>query len=127
VVVVISLVLSRPIVLRGVRSATILLGVALLSSAIVTGMSLYKGFWVYERQWLGGLALGTVALVWLFAEANKATTSKGNLLRWVPTALFVLLISGGFISAVITQFQALNRYQVEQAAIVDDGRTPAEF
>jgi hypothetical protein len=127
VVVVISLILSRPIVFSGVRNATVLLGVALLSSAIVTGMSLYKGFWVYQRQWLGGLALGIVALVWLFAEANKATTSKGNLLRWVPTALFVLLISGGFLSAVINQVQALNQYQVDQAALVDDGRTPAEF
>jgi len=122
-----SLLLVRPVVLRGVRNAIVLLGVALLSSAIVTGMSLYKGFWVYQRQWLAGLALGTIALVWLFAEANKATTSKGNLLRWGPTALFVLLISGGFITAVINQVQTLNQYQVDQASLADDGRAPADF
>jgi hypothetical protein len=111
----------------GLLDSIALLAVALFSSAFVTWLSLYRGFWVYERQWLGGLAIGVIALVWMFGELWRYARSNNNFVLRILVYSFVSLTVVTALFAMRNQVEALMSYQQEQKKIVDDGREPIDF
>lgn len=45
----------------------VLLSFGVFSTLAFSLLSLYRSYWIIQRQWLGGIALSTVVIIWLVA------------------------------------------------------------
>ena len=49
----------------------VLLGLGVFSTTVISLVSLVRSYWIVQRQWLGGIAFATIAIVWLIALLSK--------------------------------------------------------
>lgn len=122
-VVVISLSLGR---FRGVgrlAAPLALLFLAVGSSFVVSLASYLRDYWIMERQWVAGIALGSVALVWFFAELYKAGSRTDSWALRVPAFVFAALALISCYGAVQGQISMLQSYREAKLALESDTRT----
>jgi hypothetical protein len=101
---------------RALASPAALVAVGLASSVIVTLASVSRSYWVFPRQWVAGMSLVALGLVWLFAEIDGAARRSSSWRLLVPSVLFRALVVASFILALAGQATALVRYQQQWQA-----------
>ena len=82
---IVSVVLLLPVIFRAAGRRfwppLTLLALALASSGAFSALAYWRSYWILGRQWVAGLALATLAVVWLLAETYKLAVASG---RWAP-------------------------------------------
>ncbi len=112
--VVVVLALSR---FRGGLEvvAPLVLGVlALGTSFVVSAASYLSDYWILQRQWVAGIALFAVAVVWFIAQLSK---SSGGRFRWVgslPAVLVSAVVVVGLGNVWTGQMDRLASYAQQQ-------------
>mgnify|MGYP000748145589 CR=1 FL=1 len=121
VLTVIALILNHRM-WRSWIAPLVLLSLALLSSVGLSALSISRGYWLFDRQWVAGMALGAVALTWLFGELWKITADKLAVVR-VAVVGFVLLTALGAVQSVANVVSARQVWSKQQETFATD---PAE-
>jgi hypothetical protein len=104
-----------------------LIMLALLSSAAVSYASYYRTYWIMNRQWVAGVALASVAMVWLYGEMHQMARQENSFVLDIPVALFAGL---GLITALSVgqnQVSVLRGYQEASAVFAADNRSISEL
>jgi hypothetical protein len=70
----------------------VLLGLGIFSTTAISLLSLARNYWIIQRQWLGGIAFATIAIVWVVALLSKRVGKPG-----VKMSLIVSVVSAGVI------------------------------
>jgi len=123
ILVVAVLALNR---FRGVLSlvAPVALGaLALGTSVAVSAASYLNDYWIIERQWVAGIALFAVAVVWFTADIF---TSAAGGLRWIsalPGVAVGLVVVQGLVGVWESQTDQLASYAEQQEQIAADSRS----
>jgi len=100
------------------------LGVA--SSLLLTYLSISRNYWIFERQWLPGIALCAVAIAWFAAELFRQTGRK-NLLAWISAyAIAVVYLTGAYNTTRAIQGWSVG-WQEQQIAFNEDQRSIEEL
>ncbi len=122
-VVVFSISLARFRGIGRLAAPLVLLLLAILSSLVVSLASYLRDYWIMERQWVAGIALGSVALVWFFAELYKAGSRTDSWALRVPAFVFAALTLVSCYGAVQTQISMLQGYREATMVLESDTRT----
>jgi hypothetical protein len=89
---------------QALAAPVVLTVVGLLSTAIVTAMSVIRSYWVFDRQWVVGMAFATLGSIWLLGRIWEMANSKGSII-WRLTILgLVALILANATLALTTRF-----------------------
>lgn len=94
-----------------VRPPAVLIGVGLLTSVVFTMMSVMGNYWVFMRQWIAGIALVTLGVVWLLAAAWKASVAP----EW-PSRIAATALAGLIVISAVSELSAAVSRNIEQAA-----------
>jgi hypothetical protein len=105
----------------------ILLTMALLSTLTLSALSYLQGNWVLQRQWLDGIAITSLALVWWIGELGKSIDKRKKILHFAVAAGFIGLAKLNAYEPIKAQIQGIaNRGQVWDVYANDD-RSPKEL
>lgn len=102
----------------------IVMGVA--SSVFLTYLSYRSAYWILERQWVAGMALTTLAVVWLYAQWWRDVRERSTLDK-LPVIVYLGLLSSALLAAATTQLQLTMDRQQEWSTFINDTRTVQEF
>jgi hypothetical protein len=96
------------------------------TTAVLSALSYSRGYLALDRQWLGGIALGTIAVVWLMAELQRAAGHAGSVVWRVPVVAFMLVVvvGGGF--ALVGQVRQILFYRGLWSVLEADVRSGSE-
>ena len=75
---------------------------ATLTSVIATYLSYRSLYYVFERQWVAGMALTAIAATWFFAEWWR-NVGAGARVRRIPAVIFVGLVIVSFVISSASQ------------------------
>ncbi len=131
--VALSLITLVVLLVRRFRGAApllpplVLLVLALLSSAAVSALSAMRTYWILERQWVAGIALAAVAMVWFFAELHRMARASGSKWLRVPVFFFVILTLVVGARALSTGISTMQDQRAAQVVIAADTRTVEEI
>jgi hypothetical protein len=114
------------------RAARLLLPIVLLilglaSSLLISYLSYIRDYWIFERQWIGGVALCLLAMVWLFGELWNAGSGSRLWWRRIPSAIFVVLIAVGAVTSVRASVEARSTWAEANAEFAAEARSPEEI
>lgn len=81
--------------------ALVLLTAGIATSALFSLLSVRQSYWIVPRQWVAGMALASVAIVWFFAEFSRTNHQY-----------FARITTGFFTVTIIlaAAFSLVNRY-----------------
>lgn len=90
---------------------TVLLGLALMSTMVLVFLSLAQTYWIVQRQWLGGMALATIATVWMIAILfqNRPRPRLNFASVIALTATIVIALNAG--QSIVYQYQAIRTHE----------------
>lgn len=104
--------------IRALIAPVVLVFTGLVSSAFLSLISISNGYWLFERQWVGGIALCAVGLSWLSAVLWTESERFRALPRTLSAALVISFISGTVMSvSVAFENQQIWREQSREFAI----------
>jgi hypothetical protein len=118
VLTVIALILIRQM-WRSWIAPVVLLGLAVLSSIGLSVLSISRGYWLFDRQWVAGMALSAVALTWLFGELWKVS-SGAFAVRRVAVVGFVILTTWGAVQSIGNVVSATQVWAEQQETFTGD-------
>lgn len=95
--------LARRYMAREVDMALVLVILGTMSSVVISILSISRGYWLFERQWVAGIALVTIGLVWFFASTLRAGQRNESLALLVPGFLFLVVVSIGALQSLINE------------------------
>ena len=105
----------------------VLLILGLVSSLLISYLSYIRDYWIFERQWVGGVALCLLAMVWLFGELWKAGAGSRLWWRRIPSSIFVVLIAIGAVTSVRAEVDARSTWAESNAKFAAEARSPEEI
>lgn len=111
---------------RGVWNlvAPVALGVLAVGTSVAVSLASYlNDYWIIERQWVAGIALLAVAVVWFTAEIFTAAPGR---LRWVsavPGLALGLVVVQGLVGVWESQIGQLGSFAEQQEQIAADSRS----
>jgi len=132
VILAISLLIVIPFLkptknIRALIPPLLLLLFGIGSTLIISFASYARNYWIVERQWIAGISLAILALVWLFAELwRQSAGSRLNWKKW-PSLLFVLIV---LVSAFTTTRATLHdwtAWRTQQVEYQSETRTPEQI
>lgn len=94
-----------------------LLAAGLLSSTATTLLSIVRSYWVFPRQWVAGIALVALAIVWLFSVIHQASERQPSLVLRAPTVVFRAVVVAALLLAMVEQARLLASYRVQWESI----------
>ena len=104
--------------------APLVLGVLALGTSIaVSAASYLSDYWILQRQWVAGIALFAVAVVWFLAQLSKSSADR---LKWVASLPGVLLGSAvvfGLGNVWTSQTNQLVSYAQQQRELTLEQRS----
>ena len=75
----------------------------------VTAISAMRSYWVFDRQWVGGIALASLGFSWLVAAGWTALAERGDararLLR-LPVLIVVAVVAANAVLALTARWAA---------------------
>jgi hypothetical protein len=80
----------------------LLFAAAVASSAAATYLSVRSQYFVFERQWVAGMALAAIALTWFFGEWWRNVRHRPRILA-APVVVYLGLVVVSFTISVATQ------------------------
>jgi hypothetical protein len=118
---------------RKLAAPAVLFGLAVLTSVLFSTISVLNSYWVIERQWIAGLAVGTVAVVWFLAQAAASLRlRRATFWRWAVFAVSAYAAVTG-AREVIVSLPSLpawrSSWDVTRAEVPSDAatRTPSSL
>lgn len=105
----------------------VLLWIAVGSTVAISALSLINEYWIIQRQWLAGVALAPIAVVWALAKLWR--TPAGSALPWAKgvAALAVGLIGAQFALAVSQGIDQVWNHSAAFASFHEAVGTPDEI
>ena len=100
---------------------------AALSSLGVSVLSITRGYWIFERQWVAGAILSSIAVVWLFGSIYKELATGSAWYFRVPSLVFLILVVLTFQGAVESHLRAQESWSVELEGYALDERSSFEI
>ncbi len=100
---------------------------AVLSSFGVSVLSITRGYWIFERQWVAGAILCSIAVVWLFGSIYKELATGGAWYFRVPSLVFLILVALTFQGAVENHLRSQESWSVELEKYALDERPSSEI
>jgi hypothetical protein len=115
----------------------VLMALGLLSSILLIVASAVRSYWIFDRQWVAGIAVMTVGIAWLVAEAGCAATSltdwRGRTVRLVVGVIVGLITANALLAVGVRwieftdQRAARTAFEAEKrSGLGDPRRTPTE-
>lgn len=104
----------------------VLLIMGLASSVALALVSMSRGYWIFERQWVAGIALVSVATTWLIGELFRAT----DIVAWVRYSLVIcygLAVSWALASASGWAMSSTQLWISERAEFASETRSAEEL
>lgn len=107
---IIGLALLTAIVRPGDERRMILLAGGLVALGALTtlgisGLSYLREYWILPRQWVAGMALSTIGMVWLTAQIARAWSARWPRRVGVLVTGFALVTASSFFMAAQTEFR----------------------
>jgi len=95
---------------RELLAPLVLLSFGVFSTLTISLLSLYRNYWILQRQWLGGIALATVAIIWLLAVLwNRDKPNRRNL-GSALAAVLVLVIFWNALGSLSRQIEVIRTH-----------------
>ena len=126
-VVLTVLPLARPRWRPALTPPVVLLWLGLGTTVALSLMSYWQHYWILARQWLGGIAFATIAIVWFLGElAGVATRENSRFWQGLVIAFVGVLIA---VSTVVVAGRAQRLLSWNQAwsQFENDQRTRQEL
>ena len=108
-----------------------LIGAGLFSTAALVGLSLIQGYWILQRQWVGGIALVEVGAIWLVGLLYKLAKEKTRYKLGIQ--LVIVLIALNALAGLTIQvasdyerFQAWQNYQPGSYPVLAQMKVPVD-
>jgi hypothetical protein len=95
---------------RELLAPLVLLGLGIVSTLGFTLLSLYRNYWIVQRQWLGGIALSTVAIIWLAAVLWNRHHSNRRNFGSALALLAILVIAWNAIGSLTRQIEVMRTH-----------------
>jgi hypothetical protein len=121
------LIFGRPLNRSSLLPPTVLALVGIATSIFISGISFYRSYWIIERQWIAGMAISIVAVVWFFAEYSMVSSRFPYPVFRVVAILFAALITASGLSSMYQQISKWPEYRTQQNALRGDVRPLAEL
>lgn len=96
------------------------------SSLAITYLSISRNYWIFERQWLPGIALSAIAIVWFVAELHRQAGPK-NVLMWVSVVGVSLIYMQGAWSSTQAMVNWKDSWHEQQLGFTQEERTLEEL
>jgi len=112
--------------LRIVFPAILLCLLALGSSMGISYLSFSRSYWIFERQWVGGALLSSIALVWLFGSIDKALRAENSWYWRLPSMIFLGLVVLAFFNSIQSHLQSQESWKVQLESFAADQRPISE-
>jgi hypothetical protein len=84
---------------RALAAPLVLAAMGLLTTAMVTVASVVRAYWVFDRQWVVGMAFTTLGTVWLLGRLWTLANTKGSTVwRLVVLALVAVILANATLA-----------------------------
>jgi hypothetical protein len=100
---------------------------AVCSSLGISAISYSRGYFLYERQWIGGVVLSSLAVTWFFVEIFKQSEGKSGLISRVPPYIYALFVFFLFVQSSIGQPQIRNDWGANLSEVAVETRSSADI
>lgn len=105
----------------------VLLYVALFSTAVLSALSYIQEYWILQRQWLAGMALTTVAIVWFLGTLAMHLQLRNRVLGHSFLTVVLLFSGVAALRSVSHGLQAIDERRVVWSEFYSESRTPQEL
>lgn len=112
---------------RSIAPPAVLLWAGVMTTVVLSVLSYSQGYWIVQRQWLGGISLVTVAVVWFFAELTQSAALRRSWLWKVPGILFVLVVASSAFTAISGELSRISNRGASWVSIEAEDRSRAEL
>ena len=113
--------------LRIVIPAIVLYVLALGSSLGVSYLSIARSFYIYERQWIAGAILSSIAVVWFFGQVYHELEKNSRWYFRLPSIMFLTLVGFTFYGAVQIHLQNQESWKVQMEPYAADNSPISDF
>jgi len=96
------------------------------TSVLVSALSISRGYWIFERQWVAGIALCAVGITWFFGELWREGTERSPLVLVAP-GIFVMLMTVAAATSVSQTVVAHQKWNEERQAFAQEQRSVEEL
>ncbi len=104
----------------------LLIGIGLSTTIALSGLSYIREYWILPRQWVAGMGLSTIGMVWLMAELFRIwDPMKKSAARFLATGLIALTVASLSV-AVSREWTSLTQYESYWQDIAADPSTIQE-
>ncbi len=100
---------------------------AALSSLGVSVLSITRGYWIFERQWVAGAILCSIAVVWLFGSIYKELATNSAWYLRLPSMVFLALVAFTFYGSVQSHLQSQESWKAQLEPYAADDRPISEI
>jgi len=107
--------------------AVLLYFLAVASSLGVSYLSINRSYWIFERQWVAGEILSSIAVVWFFGSIYKELGTGGSRYFRLPSLVFLALVAFTFYGSVQSHLQSQESWRVQLEPYEADSRPIAEI
>jgi MFS family permease len=95
---------------RKLLAPLVLLGFGVFSTLAFSLLTLHRSYWIVQRQWLGGIALSTVAIIWLIAVLWNRDQSNRRNFGSALALLVTLVIACNAIGSLSRQIEVIRTH-----------------
>lgn len=118
--------LGRPAI-RIVTPVIVLYVLAVGSSLGVSYLSINRSYWIFERQWVAGAILSSIAVVWLFGSIYKSVGGGNSWYVRLPSLVFLALVVLAFVGSIQNHVQTTEAWNDQMQTFAADERPISEI
>lgn len=85
----------------------VLIAVGVMSSLAFSLLSIMRSYWLFPRQWVAGLAIAAIGVVWLIAELSRLSTAHRSVFLRFATFLAITYVLVAGVSATGNRLMGL--------------------
>lgn len=127
-VAVVASAIGGLMLMLGVRRLlppVVLIAVGLASTSLLLTVSAVRAYWIFERQWVAGMALVTLGIAWFVAEAHAAAVSRpggrGRVGRIIVGFVVAIMTANAVLSVTARWVEFADQLEARAAFVVESG------